>query len=227
VALLYVAEDRTVQRVAVERVTHEGGVVEVFDLSVDHPVHTFVADGIVVHNKPPPFPPETCLTSHRSPEFCACGSSVGVVCTDAEGRRQGPCRCESECRTSENEPIFDGQCACPAWEPSSPSRDLGTASCGTRCVCLPVVPECRTPSGEVLAVADGGRLQQPPPVPCACGAQRLGVFTCSDPGPGAQRHVSAVCRCTPDCSLSDGGPVIEALRESCRCAVDGGPPPEG
>ncbi len=27
------------------------GVEEVFDLSVDHPLHTFVADGVVVHNK--------------------------------------------------------------------------------------------------------------------------------------------------------------------------------
>ena len=29
------------------------GVEEVFDLGVDHPLHTFVADGVVVHNKEP------------------------------------------------------------------------------------------------------------------------------------------------------------------------------
>ncbi len=30
------------------------GVDDVFDLTVDHPLHTFVADGVVVHNKSPP-----------------------------------------------------------------------------------------------------------------------------------------------------------------------------
>lgn len=46
----FVGEDGPVRVTQAERFV---GVEEVFDLSVAHDLHTFVADGVVVHNKPP------------------------------------------------------------------------------------------------------------------------------------------------------------------------------
>lgn len=57
------------------------GVEEVFDLSVAHALHTFVADGVVVHNKPtPPYGSSCDVTPTDKPAFyvgapCACGPS--------------------------------------------------------------------------------------------------------------------------------------------------------
>ncbi|MDX2015980.1 MAG: Hint domain-containing protein [Myxococcaceae bacterium] len=216
-ALLLVGDGRSVGRVEVREVDLAGGVIEVFDLSVDHPVHTFVAEGIVVHNKPPVLPPDDACLGTSLP--CACGGELGQSCTDLAGRVIGACDCRSSCQTSDGAPIFAGQCACPAWEPSAPDRDLGRAPCGGACVCEPVVPECRTPAGDVLAVAeaDGGRFPALSPTRCSCVAGGLGTFTCADPAPNQQRHVAARCDCTPDCALPDGGPVIERLAEPCRC----------
>ncbi|PZR02601.1 MAG: hypothetical protein DI536_36880, partial [Archangium gephyra] len=61
---------------------------EVFDLSVDHPLHTYVVDGVIVHNKPPfRGPPGSfCFTEDGSERFsqqvCDCPLGQGsVVCT--------------------------------------------------------------------------------------------------------------------------------------------------
>jgi hypothetical protein len=48
------AEVEGAAAVAVSSVSTFAGVHDVFDLTVDHPLHDFVANGIVVHNKSPP-----------------------------------------------------------------------------------------------------------------------------------------------------------------------------
>ncbi len=68
------------------------GVEDIFDLTVDHPAHTFVANGVVVHNKQPlrrlcEFPGGS---TAREGSVCACQAGQGVLlCTS------GPptCRC--------------------------------------------------------------------------------------------------------------------------------------
>ena len=61
----------------VARTERFAGVEEVFDLSVDHPLHTFVADGVVVHNKRYPITRPPCAGpdgGYVSPvdERCVC-----------------------------------------------------------------------------------------------------------------------------------------------------------
>lgn len=54
-ALLEVPEDEAVACVTVgARAGLEVTVADVFDLTVDHPLHNFVANGLLVHNKSPP-----------------------------------------------------------------------------------------------------------------------------------------------------------------------------
>jgi hypothetical protein len=222
-ALLFVDEARRVRRVEVTERTLDGGVIEVFDLSVDHPVHTFVAEGVVVHNKPPLRPPGACNDSGDQRRACACGGTeLGTVCVPLFGGVVNrPCDCTPDCTTADGQAIVDGRCTCPTWDHRLPNEELGSATCGGACQCgsSPFVSKCLTPSGDVLASADGGRF---PPVVVGCGCGReLGLYECSDPG-SAPRHVTALCNCRPDCALPDGGPVIERLAEPCRCVVDGG-----
>ena len=49
-ALLCLVEDAPTV-VSVDRVDVAGGIAEVFDLTVDTPLHNFLADGVLVHNK--------------------------------------------------------------------------------------------------------------------------------------------------------------------------------
>lgn len=70
--------------VSVERALAFAGLAEVFDLTVDHPWHTFVAEGVVVHNKSPPLcqidQPDAGWQSLRGGESggtCGCQSSDG------------------------------------------------------------------------------------------------------------------------------------------------------
>ncbi len=215
-ALLLVGDGCSVGRVEVREVDLAAGVIEVFDLSVDHPVHTFVAEGIVVHNK-------AIVPACPTPlVFCSCGTELGQSCPNLDGRGSGDCGCTSSCETSDGGAIVGGRCACPAWEPTTPDRDLGRATCGGACECASVVPECRTPSGEVLTTSNEGRFPAPRLVRCVCGSNAIGTFTCSDPAPGQQRHVAARCDCTPDCALPNGGPVIDRLAEPCRCGAGSG-----
>lgn len=88
--LLFV-EDERVRTVEVQ--TEEAvyaGVHDVYDLSVDHPLHNFVAEGVLVHNKPPAR--ESCLLEDGGFEFrstpCLCpdGFSEGVVFCQPDGR---------------------------------------------------------------------------------------------------------------------------------------------
>lgn len=72
--------------VRVERVSTFAGIHEVFDLTVDHPLHNFIAAGVLVHNKQNTaycFPDESRQTRYDGVE-CVCGDgSEGVtVCTD-------------------------------------------------------------------------------------------------------------------------------------------------
>lgn len=51
--LLHAAPGEPARIVVVEAASF-AGVAEVFDLTVDHPLHTFVAEGVLVHNKSQP-----------------------------------------------------------------------------------------------------------------------------------------------------------------------------
>lgn len=60
------------------------GLDEVFDLTVDHPLHTFVAGGVVVHNKSPPI--DGCFDAQgvfqQQGQTCRCLFGTGVtMCT--------------------------------------------------------------------------------------------------------------------------------------------------
>ncbi len=54
----------------------------VFDLTVESPWHTFVADGVVVHNKPPLLPvcvlPDGGVTRDIYGDTCSCGADAGT-----------------------------------------------------------------------------------------------------------------------------------------------------
>lgn len=78
---LLVVDDEAVREGLVTRAERFVGVEEVFDLTIDHPHHDFVAEGVLVHNKTPPYRPclfadGSVLTSDSSC-FCPDGR-VGV-----------------------------------------------------------------------------------------------------------------------------------------------------
>ncbi len=83
----------------VERAERFVGVDDVFDLTVDHPLHTFVADGVVVHNKP--------ALQQR------CVDDAGVSLEDA-----APCACAGLDAGFAQCPLDGavGQCTCPVPE---------------------------------------------------------------------------------------------------------------
>jgi hypothetical protein len=62
--------------VEVTSVSTFSGVHDVFDLTVEHPLHNFVADGVLVHNKQPPRVP--CADGGVLRESCQCQSSPGT-----------------------------------------------------------------------------------------------------------------------------------------------------
>jgi hypothetical protein len=62
--------------VEVTSVSTFSGVHDVFDLTVEHPLHNFVADGVLVHNKTNRQPP--CADGGVPRESCQCPSSPGI-----------------------------------------------------------------------------------------------------------------------------------------------------
>ncbi len=84
--LLLVEDDET-REVTVERAEVRGEVREVFDLTVDHPLHNFVANGVLVHNKSPL--ERECTVNGamtRDYEQCSCdGGGIGSVACSADG----------------------------------------------------------------------------------------------------------------------------------------------
>lgn len=74
-----------VRVVAVQEVSTFDGLHEVFDLTVDHPLHNFVANGVLVHNK-----------SIRATCNDTAGNRVyaGEVCTCADGTTTGYTACD-------------------------------------------------------------------------------------------------------------------------------------
>lgn len=76
-----------------ERIAFDG-LEEVFDLSIDHPAHTFVADGVVVHNKQPPRRDCTASDGGLVTEFsnCSCNSRSGSIQCDLQ-TNQATCEC--------------------------------------------------------------------------------------------------------------------------------------
>lgn len=71
---LLVSDESGVRRESILKVERFTRVDEVFDLTVEHAWHTFVAEGVVVHNKSPPCGPIKPNTT------CSCGSErVGVL----------------------------------------------------------------------------------------------------------------------------------------------------
>jgi hypothetical protein len=86
---LLISDDRGVRREAIRSVEIFTRVDDVFDLTVEHEWHTFVAEGVVVHNKEPP------CNDPEPNTPCSCGDQrVGVLaCLGA----WGPPEC-TECR---------------------------------------------------------------------------------------------------------------------------------
>jgi hypothetical protein len=77
-----------VRPVEVTQVRTYCGVHEVFDLSVDHPLHNFVANGLLVHNKK--HPPDPCELPNgsfvTSGSDCTCpDGAIGAVSCDPSG----------------------------------------------------------------------------------------------------------------------------------------------
>lgn len=102
---LYVRDDR-VEVVMVEQPSAYSGVFDVYDLTVDHPLHNFVANDILVHNKQYVCPritaETTCVANsltlkHGSPCSCAeghpgvvdCRRVAGTTCTGCGGTVDG------------------------------------------------------------------------------------------------------------------------------------------
>ena len=72
--LLHVGDDG--QRVVeVTSVSTFSGVHDVFDFTVEHELHNFVADGVLVHNKQPP--PQECADGGFTRDTCDCGPGRG------------------------------------------------------------------------------------------------------------------------------------------------------
>jgi hypothetical protein len=82
--LLHVGDDH-VRPAPVDDVTASAGLFDVFDLCVDHPLHNFIAEDVLVHNKP--YAPKRCVLPDggfvMEMERCACsGTGTGHIrCT--------------------------------------------------------------------------------------------------------------------------------------------------
>jgi hypothetical protein len=90
---LLVFETERAQAKPVERSQREAGVHEVFDLTVEHPLHNFIAEGILVHNKQP----APCFTDAGLSTGASCSCSDGgastVRCIDGISGGPGECGC--------------------------------------------------------------------------------------------------------------------------------------
>lgn len=88
--LLQLAEDG-VREVPVSRAESFVGVAEVFDLTVEHPWHTFVAEGVVVHNKSVAHSCASDAGTVLDGTTCQCAEGTGRVTCDLPGEAA---RCE-------------------------------------------------------------------------------------------------------------------------------------
>jgi hypothetical protein len=112
------------------------GLDEVFDLTVDHPLHNFVADGVLVHNKRPPSPcnAQTVIPASSCEELQACAPNETAV--------QGGCRMPGG--------IF---CGC-----AQPDGGFVTRSPGDNPVPQPTLPDFHAAGdgGQDSGVTDAG-----------------------------------------------------------------------
>ncbi len=90
--VLCVASEGAKAVVEVQDRSFDAGVHQVFDLTVDHPLHNFVADGVLVHNKTPPCGPADPTTYCANRVECPTRSVLVTVCTSQWGSPE--CRCQ-------------------------------------------------------------------------------------------------------------------------------------
>lgn len=91
--LLLVTEDGVSRVVSVQHREVSVGVREVFDLSVDHQLHNFVAAGVLVHNKKNPNRYQNCLVEQPEGQLTL---RHGVdTCTQQDGG-QGQVECDAD-----------------------------------------------------------------------------------------------------------------------------------
>jgi hypothetical protein len=89
-ALLLVEEDARPRVVQVSTRVVADGLADVFDLSVDHALHNFVADDVLVHNKSPIRDPRSCTDENGATvqEASTCSrpdGGAGIVLCEAVG----------------------------------------------------------------------------------------------------------------------------------------------
>lgn len=197
--LLAVSQEAVQPAPVLQRVV-DAGVADVFDLTVEGEPHTFVAEGLVVHNKSPLPPTVTCNVTlwdggQRQPTFTRQTPSLSAVpltqcgCFDAS---DAP-RAYADCRPPDAGDEFVGTCNCgvpwcrgPRGEPVRP---------GTACQCGQTVAQlsCDGDGGAAVCgcllcqAVDGGSATQGSP--CACADGGVGEVACQG---GA-----ASCRCAP------------------------------
>jgi hypothetical protein len=96
--VLRVLEDGSVQSARVHESQAFFAMRDVFDLTVEHPLHNFVADSVLVHNKAPARPqctvPPSTLAYQGEVCFCANGSVGEATCLDADGKQVQLGSCE-------------------------------------------------------------------------------------------------------------------------------------
>jgi hypothetical protein len=184
------------EAVAAHRVSAFVGRAEVFDITVDHERHNFVADGILVHNKSPGL--ARCeLDGGAVWEYDSCecrDSPYGVVECQGDG---GVCRCDDEpCADVDTDWQNCGACGrvcdnqgmdCPV------DPDSGELQCCVAGECAPSWGEC---------IIEGTRPQ--------CDGSTVGGACSED-------------RCASGC---DGGRSLLTCDEVCaevgeRCVADG------
>jgi hypothetical protein len=92
-ALLLVTDEPTAPRqIAVDARALDAGLAEVFDISVAHELHNFIAEGILVHNKSPIIPsctfPDAGTVASGASCTCANGTTGFVSCEDGNNTAQ-------------------------------------------------------------------------------------------------------------------------------------------
>lgn len=88
-ALLFVPEEGAPRAVQVTGRSSPVRLSEVFDLTVDHPLHDFVAEGVLVHNKSRPLQvcsyPDAGSSYEGAPCACPAGGAGSTVCSAPGG----------------------------------------------------------------------------------------------------------------------------------------------
>ncbi len=111
---------------------HFAGLAEVFDITVEHELHNFIAEGVVVHNKSPII---TCdLNGEEVQEYTACdcedGSEGTIVCNTQEAE----CFCEgdpgTDMGTDAGESPDSGAADMGSNDPDAGDSDAGSADGG-------------------------------------------------------------------------------------------------